>query len=119
MALRIATLKRILFLCSRARLRSPTAAQVFSTWPGLETACAGLAPDADEPVTPEHLAWAQIIFVMEQLHQTQLVRRFRPYLRHVRVICLNIPDDYGYMDPALITRLEKRVTPHLARKTKS
>ena len=34
----------LLFLCSRNRLRSPTAEQVFAAWPGVETASAGLAP---------------------------------------------------------------------------
>ncbi|WP_200935043.1 hypothetical protein [Brevundimonas sp. Leaf363] len=36
----------LLFLCSRNRLRSPTAEQVVAAWPGVETASAGLAPDA-------------------------------------------------------------------------
>ena len=46
----------LLFLCSRNRLRSPTAERVFADWPGVETASAGLAPDADEPLTPEEAA---------------------------------------------------------------
>jgi len=29
---------RVLFLCSRNRLRSPTAEQAFATWPEAETA---------------------------------------------------------------------------------
>ena len=32
-----------LFICSRNRLRSPTAEAVFAAWPGVETASAGLA----------------------------------------------------------------------------
>lgn len=59
----------LLFLCSRNRLRSPTAERVFADWPGVETASAGLAPDADEPLTPEHLDWADLIFVMEPVHR--------------------------------------------------
>ncbi|HAJ04416.1 MAG TPA: phosphotyrosine protein phosphatase, partial [Brevundimonas sp.] len=39
-------LTHLLFLCSRNRLRSPTAERVFAYWPGIETASAGLAPDA-------------------------------------------------------------------------
>ncbi len=46
-------LTNLLFICSRNRLRSPTAEQVFAAWPGVETASAGLAPDADEPCTDE------------------------------------------------------------------
>jgi predicted protein tyrosine phosphatase len=34
----IDTLTNNIFLCARNRLRSPTAAQVFTSWPGVETA---------------------------------------------------------------------------------
>jgi len=34
----------LLFLCSRNRLRSPTAEPVFADRPGVETASAGLSP---------------------------------------------------------------------------
>jgi hypothetical protein len=33
----------VLFVCSANRLRSPTAEQVFSTWPGGETDSAGIS----------------------------------------------------------------------------
>jgi predicted protein tyrosine phosphatase len=82
----------LLFLCSRNRLRSPTAERVFASRPGVETASAGLAPDAEEPVTPDHLAWADLIFVMERAHRAKLQRRFGAQLRGRRVICLDIPD---------------------------
>ena len=42
---------RVLFLCSRNRLRSPTAEQVFRGWPGIEVDSAGLAADAETPVS--------------------------------------------------------------------
>jgi hypothetical protein len=48
-----ATLKKVLFICSRNQWRSPTAEQVFSKWPGLQVMSAGLDPSAVEPVTPE------------------------------------------------------------------
>jgi Predicted protein tyrosine phosphatase len=106
-------LTNLLFLCSRNRLRSPTAEEVFSSHPGVETASAGLAPDAEEGVTLDHLEWADIIFVMERVHQRRLQSRFRAHLKHTRVICLNIPDVYAYMQPELVTLLEKRVGPFL------
>lgn len=43
--------RHVLFICSQNRLRSPTAEQVFAAWPGIETASAGLKPDADVPVS--------------------------------------------------------------------
>ena len=59
---------RALFLCSRNRLRSPTAEAVFAAWPGVETDSAGLAPDADTRLSAEQLEWADIVFVMERAH---------------------------------------------------
>lgn len=102
-------MKRVLFVCSQNRLRSPTAEQVFSSYPGLECASAGLNHDAENPVTPELVEWAEIIFVMEKAHRTKLSSKFGKHLRNARVICLDIPDDYEFMDPALVRLLESKV----------
>ncbi|HTJ57832.1 MAG TPA: low molecular weight protein tyrosine phosphatase family protein [Devosiaceae bacterium] len=106
-------MQRLLFICSRNRLRSPTAEQVFAGRPGIETASAGLAPDADDPLRPDHLDGVDLVFVMERVHQTRLSRQFGPYLRGKKIVCLNIPDNYRYMQPELVRLLEQRVTPHL------
>lgn len=106
-------MKHVLFVCARNRLRSPTAEQVFADWPGVAVASAGLAPDADELLTGEQVEWADLIFVMDRALRAKLARRFRPQLKRARVICLDIPDDYGFMDPALVALLEAKVTPFL------
>lgn len=100
---------RVLFICSQNRLRSPTAEQVFADWPGIVTDSAGLKHDADNPVTPELLQWADLIFVMEREHRRKLTHRFREAVGGKSVICLDIPDDYDYMDPALVELLRQRV----------
>jgi predicted protein tyrosine phosphatase len=86
---------------------------VFADWPGLETASAGLNHDADNPVTPELLEWAEIIFVMERAHRAKLSARFKQYLGHQRIICLEIPDNYEYMAPELIQLLNTKVPRYL------
>ncbi len=106
---------RILFICSQNRLRSPTAEQVFATWPGVETASAGLKPDAETPVNGELLEWAEIVFVMEKAHVRKLNEKFKRHLRTQRVICLDIPDDYRYMEPALVELLINKVGRYLRR----
>lgn len=106
-------MKCVLFVCARNRLRSPTAEQVFASYPGVEVASAGLAPDAEEPLTGELVEWADLVFVMDRSLRTKLTRRFRAHLKRARVICLDIPDDYAFMDPALVALLEKKVTPFL------
>lgn len=106
-------MKKVLFICSQNRLRSPTAEAVFAEYDGLEVDSAGLDREAVIPLSSEAIAWAEIIFVMEQSHRRRLSQRFQPRLQGKRVVCLDIPDEYEYMDPALIALLKKRVLPLL------
>jgi predicted protein tyrosine phosphatase len=99
---------RALFICSRNRLRSPTAEQVFSSWPDIDTDSAGLAPDAITRLEIDQIKWAEILFVMERRHKLKLMRMFGRYLNGKKIICLDIPDRYGFMDPELITLLEQK-----------
>ena len=101
-------MQRALFICSQNRLRSPTAEQVFANWPGVDTDSAGLGGDASVPLSPEQLAWATIVFVMEKAHRRRLGERFRAHLNGKKVICLDIPDNYSYMQPELISILESK-----------
>lgn len=102
-------LTRALFICSRNRLRSPTAEEVFSRWRDVEVDSAGLAPDAITIVSDEQIAWAEIIFVMERTHRSKLTKKFGSRLKGKRVVCLDIPDRYSFMQPELIAVLEQRV----------
>ena len=56
---------------------------------------------------------ADIIFVMEKAHRNKLQQRFRASLKKARVICLDIPDEFEFMDPTLIHLLETKVERHL------
>lgn len=67
---------------------------------------AGLGGDANVPLSFEKIAWSNIIVVMEKAHRNRLAARFRAHLNGKRVICLNIPDDYEYMQPELRKLLE-------------
>ncbi len=103
----------MLFICSQNRLRSPTAEHVFASLDGVETASAGLNNDAEVPVSPELLEWADLIFVMEKTHRNKLSKKFKASLAGKRVICLDIPDEYGYLDPELVVLLKARVMRYL------
>lgn len=106
-------MKNVLFVCSQNRLRSPTAEQVFSGRRDIEVASAGTNHDADNPLTHELVAWADIVFVMERAHRAKLQKKFRASLKRARVICLDIPDDYEFMDPQLVRLLEAKVPRYL------
>jgi predicted protein tyrosine phosphatase len=47
--------------------------------------------------------WAEVIFVMEPEHKKQLLGAFRDQAKGRRIHVLDIPDDYGFMDPELVT----------------
>ena len=105
--------KRLLFLCSQNKLRSPTAEAIFSGHPGVETDSAGLNNDAEVPLSVEQIEWADLIIVMEKAHRTRLNRKFKSALAGKRIAVLNIPNDYAYMDPSLIALLKTRCAPYL------
>ncbi|WP_237715614.1 MULTISPECIES: hypothetical protein [Pelosinus] len=42
---------------------------------------------------------------MEKKHVRRLQERFKDSLTHKKIICLNIPDDYQFMDSELIELL--------------
>jgi len=50
---------------------------------------------------------------MEKAHRSKLQRRFREALAGTRVICLDIPDDYAFLQPELVSLLEIKVSRHL------
>lgn len=106
-------MKRVLFLCSRNRLRSPTAEAVFADNPGVEVDSAGLSPDADLRLSAEQVEWADLIFVMETVHRERLNKAFGSLLGGKRVVVLGIPDEFEYMDPQLVEMLKLRCAPHL------
>lgn len=105
-------MKKLLFVCSQNKLRSPTAEQVFAGRRDLEVASAGTNHDAENPLTAEQVEWADVVVVMERTHRSKVQRRFRAALRGKRVLCLDIPDDYAFMDPALVRLLEVRMAGH-------
>ncbi|MFI8609223.1 low molecular weight protein tyrosine phosphatase family protein [Pseudomonas sp. NPDC077649] len=104
---------RALFICSRNRLRSPTAEQLFGAWPGVQTDSAGLAADAEVRLSAEHIDWATLIFVMEKAQRSKLQRQYRRVLAGKRVICLDIADDYAFMQAELQALLHSRVGRYL------
>ena len=102
---------RVLFVCSRNQWRSPTAEQVFRRWPGISARSAGTSPNARRTVTVGDLRWADVILVMEPKHRRQLLARFPRPLTGKTVHVLDVPDDYRYMDPALVALFEELVPP--------
>lgn len=105
--------RKLLFVCSRNRWRSPTAEKIFDGVDNCSARSAGTEPGARVRVSVGHIGWADIIFVMEQKHLRRLREKFPEALAGKPVICLHIPDDYEYMQPELMDLLQATVAPHL------
>lgn len=99
----------ILFVCSANKLRSPTAEAVFDGRHGIVARSASTNSDAPWPIEPDLIEWADVIFAMETYHVNTVRRRFRTHLKGKQLICLDIPDDYDYMDPALVQLLHTKI----------
>ena len=100
----------ILFVCSRNRLRSPTAERTFYGTPGINVRSAGTAKDAENIIARDDIEWADLIFVMERHHRKSIMQKFRT---QTKIISLGIPDHYEFMDPDLIEVVQAKVTPYL------
>jgi predicted protein tyrosine phosphatase len=104
---------KLLFICGKNRLRSPTAEAIFGEYPGVEVESAGIDRDAEVIVGADAIQWADLILVMEKTHRRKLAAKFQPCLKDKRVVCLDIPDNYEYMDPDLVAILNQKVLPLL------
>lgn len=104
---------RILFVCSQNKWRSRTAEHIFKNTAGWSVRSAGTDRAARVRLNANHVTWAEVIFVMEDKHKSRLTRHFRPQLKEQEIIVLDIPDDYQYLDPALIDMLEQSVHHYL------
>ena len=96
---------KVLFLCSQNKRRSLTAEKVFGAKTRHEVRSAGTENNSRIKVTAGLLGWADIIFCMEKKHTRRLSEKYREALSGKQVVCLNIPDDYDYMDEALVDAL--------------
>lgn len=96
----------LLFVCSRNKKRSLTAEHLLRRSPLCAARSVGTAPSARVQVREADIEWADVIFAMEHTHVEQLRKRFRTALAGREVVCLDIPDDYEYMEPDLVEALQ-------------
>jgi predicted protein tyrosine phosphatase len=104
---------RVLFICGKARARSPTAAQIFAARPGVSTDFGGISRDADDALSADQIDWADVILVMERRHAERLRDRFGRQLDGKRMVTLGIRDRYSFMQPELIDALQARAAAYL------
>ena len=106
---------RTLFICYYNRKRSATAERVFGRDPALDVRSAGTSDEAMVQVNERMLDWADVVFIMEDEQRRELNRLFPKHPALNRLICLEIPDKYEFLDPELVNLLQERTRPHLDR----
>ena len=103
----------LLFVCSRNKRRSLTAEKIFDKRGEIRAFSAGTEPGARIKLTPGMLSRADIIFCMEKKHLRRISEKYSDIVAGKRVVCLNISDDFEYMDAELIDLLESEVSRYL------
>ena len=103
----------LLFLCSQNKRRSLTAEQLFDGYNGHRAYSAGTESNSRIKVTPGLLKQADIIFCMEKKHVRRIREKYPDIAGDKEMICLNISDDYGFMDRELQEILKDCVYEHI------
>ncbi len=80
---------------------------------GIEVSSAGTAPDAECPLSADLLEWADVVLVMERSQRRRIEVRFSSATKEKRIVSLDIPDRYSYMQAELIAELRAKVLPLL------
>jgi protein-tyrosine phosphatase len=97
----------LLFVCSRNRKRSLTAEHLRRGSTRCRVRSVGTEPSARVQVRAADIEWADIVYVMEHSHVNRMRDRgLRDELRGKHVVCLDVPDEYEYMDDDLVEILQ-------------
>lgn len=103
----------LLFVCSRNKWRSPTAEAIYKNHSGINVKSAGTEPSARIRLNYKIIEWADIIFVMEKKHKQRIQENFPIETEGKKIVILDIPDDYQYMDEELIEELKSKVDEYI------
>lgn len=101
----------ILFVCSRNQWRSPTAENHYRRHTVVNARSAGTSPRAKHTVSIDDIRWADVICAMEQKHKNRIKATFARAMQNKRILVLDIPDEYRFMDPELVELIESAVQP--------
>lgn len=100
-------MKKLLFVCTENKMRSPTAEAVLKGMNGYEVKSAGTSKQARVSIDRGLLEWADRIYVFEKKHVDAIRYRWPDQLR--KVINLHIPDEYDYMQSELVDLILSKV----------
>ncbi|MGD0756886.1 MAG: hypothetical protein ABR927_17700 [Bacteroidales bacterium] len=94
-------------------MRSRSAECIYASNDLHHVRSAGTAQTAKVKVSPELIYWADIIFAMEEKQAIFINRKFNVEIGNKKIINLNIPDCYYFMEPELAELIKSKVSPYL------
>jgi predicted protein tyrosine phosphatase len=100
---------KLLFVCSFNRDRSATAELLYRNQPGFEVKSAGTSEFAITPLSEPLLDWADIIVAMECEHESFIRLRYANSISEKPIFCLEIPDNYCFMNDTLVNLIKERM----------
>ncbi len=103
--------RKVLFVCHQNRVRSATAERLFCQRLDLDVRSAGTSSDAMVRVNARMLDWADLVFTMDEGQALALEEMFPRHPALAQLVCLQIPDEFTFLQPELVALLEQRVTP--------
>ena len=106
-------MKNLLFVCSRNKWRSLTAETIYKNSSEYDVKSTGTEDSARIKINSKLIVWAEIIFVMEKKHKEKLLEKFPNEISNKKVIVLDIPDIYKYMDKELIEEIQTSISEYI------
>jgi len=103
----------ILFVCGMNQWRSPTAERVYRHDSRVSVRSAGVSAKARHVLSEDDLNWADIVLAMEHKHLSRIQEQFRSRSGMPPMACLEIPDDYTFMDGELIELIRSGTEFHI------
>ena len=95
---------KILFVCNQGKNRSTTAAEIFKD--RYKTDFGGIYNNFFEEA---NLEWADMIIVMEEHQRAEIGKKYPKQYMKKKILCLDIPDIYDYMQKELIDLIELKM----------
>jgi predicted protein tyrosine phosphatase len=104
---------KVLFVCGRNQWRSPTAERIYRDDARLAVRSAGVSSKATHELSDADLDWADLVLVMERRYSARIRSNFSGRRQPFPPIeSLDIPDEFRYMDPDLISLIRSSAEPH-------
>ena len=76
---------------------------IYRNDPRVSVKSAGVSSKARRQISEKDLDWADVVLVMERKYARRIPRLFQSRSSFPPMECLDIPDDYEFMDEELIT----------------